>query len=459
MKFIEYNNRDFAINLLAIRRKGKSVCDALDQTKDVIIYGCGFFGREIYHEVNESKNLLCFIDRKYDGKSYNATPVYSLHNPSIQKLIDGLDSVYVIITPYAYWDEIVPEVKQMIPNSICLSLYDITAKLKVLEPSIIGVDKNTIAQNVLLSIVEKKEVDIKNVVICGTIHSVFLSMLIDLDWEHTLFVNCGVAGKTLSEGMTRNGVSSFYADFETGSEGGVMDICRCVSDYCRRFNLQVYGNEHVLEAESFLSLGMKVVEDGVLNYTEDGFDGWSSFLENRTQYYPGGYEDVVDRVFLTGFMNLHGGFPKEKVCIINPQEIWARIDDAKKHMICDIFKFPYDELRMIDNDAVLFLTESFFDDGFGLYNNGNIDLVYEFIKELLALYDPSKIVIKPHPRDQFDYKRFFPGMIVLDSVFPSELIAYTGIEFDTILLYHDSVNNYIFEKLYGNIITYRINGK
>ncbi|MDD5939191.1 MAG: glycosyltransferase family 52 [Lachnospiraceae bacterium] len=46
---------------------------------------------------------------------------------------------------------------------------------------------------------------------------------------------------------------------------------------------------------------------------------------------------------------------------------------------------------------------------------------------------PGEVVIKPHPRDVLDYRKEFPGRLVLDAHFPMEILNFTGAVFDRVV--------------------------
>ena len=78
----------------------------------------------------------------------------------------------------------------------------------------------------------------------------------------------------------------------------------------------------------------------------------------------------------------------------------------------------------------------------------DFELQTSVVRKLMNLYSGAKFIIKPHPRDDTDYKKAFPGVIVLNRSFPSEVFSFLdGIEIrEVVSVGSTSVNSCNFAK-------------
>ena len=101
-------------------------------------------------------------------------------------------------------------------------------------------------------------------------------------------------------------------------------------------------------------------------------------------------------------------------------DLWKNCDDEKKEFIINLFSIS----RTTINDApcvdLLILSQPFVEDcGLSL-------------DEMLQLYKPyverfNSIVIKIHPRDKFDYKKYFPNVEIMRNQAPMQLLNAMGV--------------------------------
>ncbi|MDO4294187.1 MAG: glycosyltransferase family 52 [Eubacteriales bacterium] len=118
--------------------------------------------------------------------------------------------------------------------------------------------------------------------------------------------------------------------------------------------------------------------------------------------------------------------------IEQPREVLVRrLTQADKNVILRIFMEDLDglleQLRIGDHHEkkVLLLTEPLC----GLEVRGQL------FRDAAARYaGDAQLIVKPHPRDVLDYRKVFPGQIVLDGKFPMEILNFVeGLEFDRVV--------------------------
>ncbi len=111
-------------------------------------------------------------------------------------------------------------------------------------------------------------------------------------------------------------------------------------------------------------------------------------------------------------------FFKDKFIEIPRKEMFAKLKKNEKEKIINIF---FDEqLKFKNTKASLLLTQPLYKDGFLNDKKQQIDM-YKYI---IDTYMNEKIIIKPHPRDDIDYKQISKDYIILNNSFPVEILNF-----------------------------------
>jgi len=192
------------------------------------------------------------------------------------------------------------------------------------------------------------------------------------------------------------------------------------------YNIKVYGHDHIRFAfplydykDSF------VIEDGEGNYL-DTFPkkkNMDKFKEKKLRFF-GEYQQYIwkygrhsniKKVFLTKKKNIPNNI-KNKVEIIDVQQLWDKKSSEEKNEIFKIFGFEADKLN-IDEESIIFFTQPLSEDK--ILSKSEEISIYQ---NVFSKYEGEKIIIKPHPREKKDYSKIFPNYFVLDREFPAELI-------------------------------------
>lgn len=153
-----------------------------------------------------------------------------------------------------------------------------------------------------------------------------------------------------------------------------------------------------------------LVEDGILNYENHDF---MKFASNK----------FVKHVYLTGRLPTPIEF-KDKIIFVDMKKRWKEFSAQKKQEIVDLFHFDYDKLlHLVTNgrDKIL-LTQNFY-----RYGRCTVEEQVQIYREILSNYDMKEIIIKPHPEDEIDYKKYFPKCYLLKDKFPFELCFFTNL--------------------------------
>lgn len=105
---------------------------------------------------------------------------------------------------------------------------------------------------------------------------------------------------------------------------------------------------------------------------------------------------------------------------VNPQQLWQNADDEKREFILQVYEIDFNLLNNLKDADTLILTQPLREDC------GLSDDEYQQIFEPYICKNPN-VIIKPHPRDKFDFEKYFPNTLVLKSYVPMQLINYMGI--------------------------------
>ncbi len=442
MRYSTEHQRNIAFDLLQFRRSEWSVRECFAQGEPLIIYGLDFLGRELYFELKEWVNVLCFIDRSHDMEQFDRLPVYGMDNAALPPLLGSYREVKVLVVVLSDWNNIAGGIRQRFKNAAPVSVYALTAACKLHH-----VDFVRRIQPPALELVKKmtanEPAEIGKIVLVGTSYTQLLSFLALPDWQDALYIAEHFFPAAVAEKMTAYGIPCLYEQ----SAGEFYDICYLIAAYARAHDIPVYGHDHMFLARAFLENSVTVIEDGDANYAFRHAVTYQTMLDDRRVYYPFGFDRLVHKVILTGLMSVPPELTKKAVCI-EPSALWSGKSEPEKRMIADLYSFPYDEILTLVEEGrdFLFLTEAY------SFMNGD-DVIsdqkqVEMYRELLSQYDSGRILIKPHPSDHVDYGRMMPEYKILPKQFPIQMLTWTGIALKKIIVMWGTTCMHIFSDGY-----------
>lgn len=141
--------------------------------------------------------------------------------------------------------------------------------------------------------------------------------------------------------------------------------------------------------------------------------------------------------------------PKEKIRICKKQEMFDKLTLEQKDKIYKVFSREKDLADIVNLKSVLILTQPLFEDRM-VQTKEHQKEVYQNIIDTHCT--ALNIVIKPHPRDNFNYDGEFKNVSVMDKNLPTEILNFnTNIKFSkAITVSSSSINgiNFVDEKIY-----------
>lgn len=114
---------------------------------------------------------------------------------------------------------------------------------------------------------------------------------------------------------------------------------------------------------------------------------------------------------------------KGKDCEVHGlKELWNSSSEEKKRLILDVFDISKSDLQQIQSRPIVFFSQPMAD---LLTEQEYVDL----LKKIFSHYDHSLLLIKTHPRDYFNYRKFFPDIEVFDKPVNVELLSLFNFSF------------------------------
>lgn len=177
-----------------------------------------------------------------------------------------------------------------------------------------------------------------------------------------------------------------------------------------------------------------MVEDGLLNYApypyndrEHRLNGlWHILLgkDYDTRRTVAGSENRCVRIHLTGITEIKNAQVAKKAVIHTMDELWNASELSKRSFINAVFGVSHIDMSDLQGYDSILLMQPYAIEG-GLTDEEEHDAYSWIIKHIPS----KKLVIKPHPRDKRNFELLYPGIKILNTKAPMELLALNGIRF------------------------------
>ena len=442
MRYSVEHQRNIAYELLELKRRGIEFSSYFKSGEPIIIYGFDFLGREIYHEIKDKVNVVCFVDRAHDKERYEGVPVFSLDNDEIILKTQEYSEVKFLNAIVSDTDKIVEDTIARIKNARYVSLYQIFAWHKVKNNQDFIEEQNAETLVLLNQILENRNTEISNIILVGTSYTELLAMLYLKDWSTSLFIMERYVSESIVQKMKDKGLYCLYEKHPVDYYA----ICYIIAEHAKTRNIPVWGHDHMQLSRAFLLNGINVLEDGLGNYDYKYAQRYPIFLDGGRYYASLGYDELVKKVVLTGQFDV----PKElvdKAEIITPSLLWSEKTEQEKINISDIMGFDYENIhsQVISGRSIVFLTEPNIAAGKMLMT---VEEQINLYKKILSNYKEVEIIIKPHPADSIDYSLSFENCFIIDRRFPIQLMDWLGLKVSKFIVMKGSSCINIFKGKY-----------
>lgn len=101
--------------------------------------------------------------------------------------------------------------------------------------------------------------------------------------------------------------------------------------------------------------------------------------------------------------------------------MWDESTDEKRAFIKYVFDVGDEDIAMLGGKRYMFLTQPMLKDRI-LNEQEYVDV----LKKIFANYDTSQMLLKLHPRDNFDYAKYFPNIQVYSKIVNMQLLVLIG---------------------------------
>ncbi len=190
--------------------------------------------------------------------------------------------------------------------------------------------------------------------------------------------------------------------------------------------LDIYGNDDLISFDIFRKERYSILEDGIVNYNftcriKDNF--FYNYIRGYRYGKPYGLSIRCKKIYLTGVKDI----PKEiesKVDIIDLKYLWDKKSIDEKEYILKLFDIDRDFLKDLTSRDTILLTQPISEDLL-CTEDEKIEIYSKIIKE----YGAKNLIIKVHPREQTNYRKYFQDALIIYKPFPSELFMLLNIKF------------------------------
>lgn len=108
---------------------------------------------------------------------------------------------------------------------------------------------------------------------------------------------------------------------------------------------------------------------------------------------------------------------------INIKGLWKSFTKEKQDLILDVFNMNYEDLEILTTKKIIVLTQPLYPDYISKEEHQKI------WKAIISKYPESDILVKPHPRDSYEYENDFDGVSVFRKKVPSQLFELLDLGF------------------------------
>ena len=222
-------------------------------------------------------------------------------------------------------------------------------------------------------------------------------------------------------------------------------------------NFYIYKDIYTFHDKHFISLYLRflklkyiLVEDGInhFNRHKGYFHNNISFKSKVSKIYTllmknelynlisdDGTSSFIKHIEVTSKFKMNF---KKKLHIVNKKTYIDSLKLVDKNLILRIF-LSNKEKSQLKKRSILLITEPLFVDKMVESKQKQYEIYFQILKK----YNQNNILIKPHPRDEFNYKIKFKDIFVLKKAFPIEVIDFVGNFFDKVITINSSAINLI----------------
>lgn len=282
--------------------------------------------------------------------------------------------------------------------------------------------------------------DVQQVCICVVIYPLLQYLLLnDLEMckHHTAYI----LDETIHPGIRKKLPSYTFREYPATPFYKVWrKVARSFQALTRDWNhpylkrALIYAQDHDIPAILIGKHSYYLLQDAPNIYTMLSADACSVRLasERKASSLRGKIESMI---YGAPFISHHGQNPQckkiflteentapvltEKECQLNPlKDLWSASSQEKKDFILHIFGVDSSDMDILKSYPVVFFTQPWL--------AGQLlseEECFELHQKIFQHYDHSQLLIKTHPRDHFDYAKYFPDIAIYRKPVNVELLS------------------------------------
>lgn len=113
---------------------------------------------------------------------------------------------------------------------------------------------------------------------------------------------------------------------------------------------------------------------------------------------------------------------EKNVKIQSMEVLWSKATESKRQFVLSLFGLNQEDVSILQSKPITFFTQPLIEDC-----QLSTDEYCELLNRLFSHYNKNDILIKTHPRDKFDYSKYFPGVTVYTKSVNSQLLQLMGV--------------------------------
>lgn len=219
-------------------------------------------------------------------------------------------------------------------------------------------------------------------------------------------------------------------DFEQEKLENKLQFQKIKKEYFTKETFEIYAQDHVLKSYSFIKGKFFVIEDGTMTYLEakneyekeknrSFFAKWQRKRKGKIAMC--GVSSKVEKLYLRGILPTPSCI-QYKVEYIDIYTLWKQKSIEEKKWILHFFDFQQKHLELLRTKKVILFTQPLSEDGI-MSEEEKI----EIYRKILEKEEIKELVIKTHPRERTEYRKYFVDVSVLQEKTPFELYLLHGL--------------------------------
>lgn len=112
------------------------------------------------------------------------------------------------------------------------------------------------------------------------------------------------------------------------------------------------------------------------------------------------------------------------ICVNSFQSLWNSSSEEKRQFILDVFNVTPEDIYIFKQKPIIYFSQPL-DTDFHIDTNQYVTI----LEKILSQYDHSQVLFKTHPRDTFNYEKYFPNIMFYRKPVNLQLLLLLGISF------------------------------